>query len=108
MSIEEASESQDIPYCHNHESDFGDRCLRHFTRSGQCFIPYGGTVSQFKRTEAFSAIMEKHDFVLLEPNVLQCTRASRKGEEVKCRSGINISTPDWGNFYSSKLTQSIG
>lgn len=101
MSIDEASESHNISYARNIKSDSGDCCFRHLTRAQQSFIPYDGSLREFKRTEEFSEMMRKHDFVLLEPNVFHCVRTESTEEKVRCKRGINISTFDRRSFHST-------
>lgn len=62
------------------------------------FVPFDGTVEDFKKTLGFQQMVKRHSFVLVELDAVHCSNTTfgRNDYDKKdCRKGVIVSTFDW-------------
>ena len=69
----------------------------------ETFVPFDGTMDEFKHTSAFTRMVKQHSFVLIKLDATRCTGSSNNTSPVRngsnnekyCKKGMLVSTYDW-------------
>lgn len=73
---------------------FGTRSMPAVTLT-ETFVPFNGTMDEFKYTPAFHQLLEDHAFVLVKPDATHCSSDGRHNSKMRCKKGMLVSVLDW-------------